>query len=291
MKRGVSHLSIRGIQRRMLSCGLLAAAMLAGLVATASAQSGASQPDVMPSGQYITPLAPTGATFSKLNPGLKDFPSYTVGQAVKTVISPDGNTLLILTSGFNRLNDDQGRRADADSNEYVFVFDVAHGSLRQAQVLQMPNTFFGLAFSPDGNRFYVSGGVDDNIHVFARGNGVWAESGAPVTLGHKSGTGFHQKPMVANLAVTANGRFLVAADIADDDLSIVDLDSRAKVGELDLREGNIHAPRAGEDSILTAAENGAVSAGGDSDQRGRSWRIALRRRDPGECNGLCVERA
>ena len=266
MKRGVSHLSIRGIQRRMLSCGLLAAAMLAGLVATASAQSGASQPDVMPSGQYITPLAPTGATFSKLNPGLKDFPSYTVGQAVKTVISPDGNTLLILTSGFNRLNDDQGRRADADSNEYVFVFDVAHGSLRQAQVLQMPNTFFGLAFSPDGNRFYVSGGVDDNIHVFARGNGVWAESGAPVTLGHKSGTGFHQKPMVANLAVTANGRFLVVADIADDDLSIVDLDSRAKVGELDLREGNIHAPRAGEDSILTAAENGAVSAGGDSDR-------------------------
>ena len=266
MKRGVSHLSIRGIQRRMLSCGLLAAAMLAGLVATASAQSGASQPDVMPSGQYITPLAPTGATFSKLNPGLKDFPSYTVGQAVKTVISPDGNTLLILTSGFNRLNDDQGHRADADSNEYVFVFDVAHGSLRQAQVLQMPNTFFGLAFSPDGNRFYVSGGVDDNIHVFARGNGVWAESGAPVTLGHKSGTGFHQKPMVANLAVTANGRFLVVADIADDDLSIVDLDSRAKVGELDLREGNIHAPRAGEDSILTAAENGAVSAGGDSDR-------------------------
>ena len=266
MKRGVSHLSIRGIQRRMLSCGLLAAAMLAGLVATASAQSGASQPDVMPSGQYITPLAPTGATFSKLNPGLKDFPSYTVGQAVKTVISPDGNTLLILTSGFNRLNDDQGHRADADSNEYVFVFDVAHGSLRQAQVLQMPNTFFGLAFSPDGNRFYVSGGVDDNIHVFARGNGVWAESGAPVTLGHKSGTGFHQKPMVANLAVTANGRFLVAADIADDDLSIVDLDSRAKVGELDLREGNIHAPRAGEDSILTAAENGAVSGGGDSDR-------------------------
>jgi hypothetical protein len=54
----------------------------------------------MPSGQIITPLAPTGAVFSRLNPGLKDFPSYTVGQAVKTVISPDGNTLLILTSGY-----------------------------------------------------------------------------------------------------------------------------------------------------------------------------------------------
>ena len=251
---------------RMLGGSLLAAAMLAGLAATANAQNQAGQPEIMPSGQYITPLAPTGAVFSKLNPGLKDFPGYTVGQAVKTAISPDGNTLLILTSGFNRLNDDQGHRADADSNEYVFVFDVTHGNLRQTQVLQVPNTFFGLAFAPDGNRFYVSGGVDDNVHVFARAHGVWAESGAPVTLGHKSGAGFHQRPMVANLAVTADGRILVAADIADDALSIVDLDIGAKVGELDLRAGNIHAPRAGEDSILTADENGAVSQGGDSDR-------------------------
>ncbi len=74
-----------------------------------------------------------------------------------------------LTSGFNRLNNDQGHQAAADSNEYVFVFDVDHGSLRQKQVLQVPNTFVGLAFAPDGNRFYVSGGMDDNIHVFARG--------------------------------------------------------------------------------------------------------------------------
>ena len=74
--------------------------------------------------------------------------------------------------------------------------------LRQTQVLQVPNTFFGLAFAPDGNRFYVSGGVDDNVHVFARANGVWTETGAPIALGHKAGAGFHGKPMVANLAVT-----------------------------------------------------------------------------------------
>ncbi len=266
MKPEVTHLSIGEIQMGSLGGSLLAAAMLAGFVATASAQNQTSQPKLMPSGQYITPLAPTGATFSKLNPGLKDFPDYTVGQAVKTVISPDGNTLLILTSGFNRLNDDQGHRADADSNEYVFVFDVAHGSLRQTQVLQVPNTFFGLVFAPDGNRFYVSGGVDDNIHVFARASGVWVESGAPVMLGHKSGAGFHGKPMVANLAVSADGRTLVAANIADDTISIVDLHSGVKVGELVLRAGNIEAPRPGEDAVHTADENGAVSQGGSFDR-------------------------
>jgi YVTN family beta-propeller protein len=265
MKSGVAQLSIRGIQRSLLG-SLFAAAMWAGFAAAATAQNQASQPELMPSGQYITPLAPTGAKFSKLNPGLKDFPEYTVGQAVKTVISPDGNTLLILTSGFNRLNDDQGHRAAADSNEYVFVFDVAHGNLRQAQVLQVPNTFFGLAFAPDGNRFYVSGGVDDNVHVFARVDGVWAESGAPIALGHQSSAGFHGKPMVANLAISADGRILVAANIADDTISIVDLGSGAKVGELVLRAGNIEAPRAGEDAVHTAAENGAVSQGGSFDR-------------------------
>ena len=61
-----------------LGGSLLAAAMIAGFTAVGNAQSQASQPEVMPSGQFITPLAPTGAVFSKLNPGLKDFPGYTV---------------------------------------------------------------------------------------------------------------------------------------------------------------------------------------------------------------------
>ena len=149
-----------------LAGNLLLATTFPGLCAMATAQTDSGAQQTVSSGQMITPLAPTGAIFSRLNPGLKDFPSYTVGQAVKTVISPDGDTLLILTSGYNRLNL-QGKRAPADSNEYVFVFDVTHGALRQTQVLQVPNTFIGLAFAPDGKQFYVSGGVDDDIHVFS----------------------------------------------------------------------------------------------------------------------------
>ena len=252
----------------LLAGSLFSATMLAGFAAQASAQSNASQPQPMPSGQFITPLAPTGAVFSKLNPGLKDFPSYTVGQAVKTVISPDGNTLLVLTSGYNRLNNAQGVRVAADSNEYVFVFDLTHGNLQQEQVLQVPNTFIGLAFAPRGNQFYVSGGSDDNVHVFAKTNGVWAETGTPVALGHKRGAGFRQGSYVANVAVTADGKILVAADISDNAISIVDLDSRSKVSELDLRPADVIASRNGagngENRVLSAAENGAVSAGGNA---------------------------
>ena len=252
---------------------LLSATILAGSAQEPSAQSNTAQPQRMPSGQFITPLAPAGAVFSKLNPGLKDFPSYTVGQAVKTTISPDGNTLLILTSGYNRLNDDQGNRVAADSNEYVFVFDLTHGSLRQTQVLQVPNTFFGLAFAPNGNQFYVSGGADDNIHVFSKANGMWTEAGTPIQLGHKSVTAANRRSsssFVANVAVTADGKILVAADISDNAISIVDIGSSSKVGELDLRPEELKASRSGvgEGRALSAAENGAVSAGGNGVKSG-----------------------
>jgi YVTN family beta-propeller protein len=252
----------------LLSRSFLAAAIVVGQSVAASAQNDARKPDIMPSGQAITPLAPRGAAFSELNPGLKDFPAYTVGQAVKTVISPDGNTLLILTSGFNRLHDAQGRQIAADSNEYVFVFDVANGRLKQTQVFEVPNTFLGLAFSPDGTQFYVSGGGDDNVHVFARTNSIWAEAGTPIELGHKQSAGKRPESYVANLAITADGKTLVAADISDNAITLVDLASHSRAGELDLRPSEVKASPSGagehESRPLSPAENGAVSAGGNA---------------------------
>jgi YVTN family beta-propeller protein len=246
-----SYLMNRRYWTGLLAGNLLSAAMFVGLVSLANAQNNGKAPEPVPSGQLITPLAPTGAVFSRLNPGLKDFPDYTVGQAIKTVISRDGRTLLVLTSGYNRLNNAQGERVAADSNEYVFVFDLAHSTPRQTQVFQVPNTFVGLAFAPAGDQFYVSGGVDDNIHLFSKTNSVWSENGKPVTLDHKSGVGIHQKPTVANVAVTDDGKYLIAANIYNDSISVVDAGKRSKVGELDLRPG-----------IIDATQNGV--AGGES---------------------------
>ena len=188
-------------------------------------------------GQFITPLAAPGANLQALNAGLKDFPAYDAGGAMSEALSPDGKTLLILTSGYNRLNGADGKQLEADSNEYVFVYDVSGPAPRQTQILQVPNTFAGLAFAPDGTRFYVSGGGDDEIHVFDQQSGAWAESAQPMKLGHKEGNGLQIPPVVAGIAISADGKRLVAANYYNDSVSLLDASSGKVISELDLRPG------------------------------------------------------
>src|SRR3974377_1090817 len=136
-----------------------------------------SKPELLPTGMRITPLAPSGTIFQVLNPGLAALPNFRPGMAVTTALSPDGPTLLILTSGFNQNLDTSGNVDPASSNEYVFVFDVTSAAPRQTQVLQIvSNAFDGLAWNPNGKEFYVSGGPDDLIHVFDRQNDAGQET-------------------------------------------------------------------------------------------------------------------
>src|SRR5260370_19139806 len=81
--------------------------------------------DLLPTGLAITPTAAKGSSFQQLNPGLPNLPNFVAGQAVTTAVSPDGNTLLILTSGYNQNNDALGNVDPSTSNEYVFVYDIA----------------------------------------------------------------------------------------------------------------------------------------------------------------------
>lgn len=73
------------------------------------------------SGQRITPTAAPQAVLQPLNPGLPDFPDFVSSGGVSSVVSPDQKTLLVLTSGHNQLNDKNGAKVSADSQEYVFV--------------------------------------------------------------------------------------------------------------------------------------------------------------------------
>jgi len=201
----------------------------------------AARPPIAPSGIRITPHAAAGASFSRLNPGLRDFPHYLAGQAVTTATSPDGKTLLILTSGYNRLDDRAGKVIPADSEEYVFVYDISHDRPVRRQVLRIPNTYMGIAFAPDGRYFYVSGGVDDEVHVFARAHGRWSENAAAlIRLGHRAGLGIDVQPQAAGLALTADGKRLVVANFYNDSVSIVPLSRglpRGAVRELSLQPG------------------------------------------------------
>ncbi|HEX7556180.1 MAG TPA: beta-propeller fold lactonase family protein, partial [Leptolinea sp.] len=170
-------------------------------------------------GQQISPLAIQDARFENLNPDLVDNPGWLAGQAVTTVVSPDKKTMLVLTSGFNRVYRTDGK-PDAygayfnwpDSKEYVFIYDISTNTPVKKQVVTVPNSYNGIAFDPSGTAFYVSGGMGDfpfdsngnvdpaksggdNIHIFLldAASGTWQHD-SELALGHTAGLGLDVEP-------------------------------------------------------------------------------------------------
>ncbi len=244
---------------------LLLQVALAGLAPGAAC----AAPAQMPTGQFITPTLATGAVFQTLNPGLAGHPNYRAGQALKTALSPDGSTLLIMTSGYNKLSYESGANIGnndpAASNEYIFVFDVSGTNAqapKQRQVLQVPNSFVGLVFAPDGSRFYAAGGINDSVFVFSKTVNLWAQSSV-IALNHpsfganltganagfaafvKNGVGILQSAETAGLAITPDGKTLVATNIGNDSISVIDTASGTVSWDYDLRPFNTTPVRAG----------------------------------------------
>ena len=230
---------------------------------------------ILPTGQVITPTAAPGAAIQILSTGLRDDGNADAAQAVNTALSPDGQTLLVLTSGWNKNN----RLPDGTSirfptldpitgapvgttalSEWVFVYAVnPDGTVTKQQQINIPSTYSGLAWAPDGTRFYVSGGEDDRIYVY-RSNGSQFVADPPfILLGHNSdqfapfprydgsllkGTRAAQAvtfggtslivrgAVVAGLGVSRDGRTLVAANFENDSVSIVDTATRQVVNEV-----------------------------------------------------------
>jgi DNA-binding beta-propeller fold protein YncE len=177
-------------------------------------------PQVIPNmAQSITPLETPGASFQYLDTGMMVTDSYNphvaprewlAGQAVSTSVSPDGNTLLVLTSGYNRVF--QGAFPLFDplySSEYIFIFDITNNAPVFKQSIPIPNAYHGIIWDPSGTAFYVSGGMGnapfgtdpipytkngisaeyngDNVHIVTQTNGIWTLS-AELDLGQNAGS-------------------------------------------------------------------------------------------------------
>ena len=210
----------------------------------------------VPTGQFISPTAATGAVFTTLNPGLGDHPDYRANGAIKTAVNVNQTELLVMTSGYNNLSyadgANKGQFQPSASNEYIFVYDVSGANAQQpslVQTIQIPDTYVGLTYSPDGLTFYASGGVDDLIHVYTKtpgGPGRWTE-GASIPLGHAApsgstfllgGNGLNQPPGVSGLALSVSGATLVAANAYNDSISVIDTATGKVKSEYDLRPFN-----------------------------------------------------
>lgn len=222
---------------------------------------------LLPTGQIITPAAAPGSTFERLGTDRRSDLNAAAAEAVTTALSPDGKTLLVLTSGYNKnfFNEKTGEpftypvldpQTEAASDvttpkaEWVFVFDVSSGKLVKQQQLNIPNTYNGLAWAPDGKSFYVSAGIDDRVYVYTLQANQYAPDAPFILLGHNSNSGAPLPDydggllqdteaeeaatgaVVAGIAVSKDGKTLVAANFENDSVSIVDTSTRKILQEI-----------------------------------------------------------
>ena len=190
----------------------------------------------LPTNFNITPSFAQGSDFRTLNPGLKHRPDFIAGQAVAVKLSADKNTLLILTSGYNRMHNSDGSLDINASSEYVFIYDVVNNIPKQKQVIKLANTFYGIVWNPKKDMFFVSGGVDDKIYSFINKNGKYVLN-KELALLHKSGLGLKVRPMASELAINNEGTRLVVSNMENDSVSLIDINKFKILDEIDLRPG------------------------------------------------------
>ena len=206
----------------------------------------------LPSGQFLTPAAVPNSSFVELNAGLANYPNLPAGGGMTGVVSPDGRTLVVLTSGYNSFYTSTGG-LDPVSAEAIFVYDISNGKPVQKQVLSVPASFAGIAFTPDGTKFYVGSGGKQSVYVYADTNGVWAQQGSPISVynvfSKKNdggyGVGNYQNPSTGGLAITADGTKMLVTDTYNDAVTLINLTSGAVLGTLDLRPGIENAAQGG----------------------------------------------
>jgi YVTN family beta-propeller protein len=215
----------------------------------ANAQDADIAKSTTPPGLFITPTALPAAVQQDLNPGLTNYPNFVAGQAVKAVVSPDGKTLAILTAGMNSLIDAAGTAADtAASTQFLFLYDISGANKTKPvlkQVIQQLNAHVGLVWAPNSQTLYAAGGCDDVVYVYGSNGGSFALSGK-ISLGHapngcvsdtpdRTGLGRGVEPNASGLAISADGKTLVAANNYNDSISVIDTVSGTVRYEYDLR--------------------------------------------------------
>ena len=198
----------------------------------------------LPTGQALTPTAAPGARFTPLIADVGPHPSFMADGAAAIAPSPNGREMLVLTSGYNRYNGADGKLVASQSTQYIFRYQIGTKGARRLQTLQVPNSFGGIAWLPDGSGFVVGGGVDDALYRFIRQGGKFVAA-SKVALGHKAGLGAGVLPQAAGVAVSPDGHRALVANYYNDFVSLIDLAKAKLVLEQDLRPGKIDPSKSG----------------------------------------------
>jgi YVTN family beta-propeller protein len=236
-----------------------------------------------PPGLKITPTALPHAVQQQLNPHLANYPTFVAGEAVKEAVSPDGKFLAILTAGMNSLYNSAGTVDTAASTQFLFFYDISGANKTQPallQVIQQPNAHVGLVWSPTGQTLYAAGGCDDAVYAYNRTGNSFALS-TKISLGHapngcvsnaanQKGLGIQVEPNVAGLAISADGKTLVAANNYNDSISVIDTATGTLRYEYDLRpfatSGATNGTKGGTFPYAVVMKGSTVYVGSDRDR-------------------------
>ncbi len=147
-------------------------------------------------------------------------------------LSKDGRFLLVTTNG--------------NGEQEVDIIDVQ--SQQTLQKITVKKSWLGLAFAPDGKRFFVSGADDNEVLVFNFDNGKATEAGK-ILLGSKefhaldnaqrnrartAGRGEFAFP--AGLAATPDGKRLYVAENLTNKVAVVDLSNNQVLTKISVGE-------------------------------------------------------
>ena len=228
------------------------------------------QRSLLPTGQFITPTAAPGSSLQVLATGLRADGNADASEAVNTALSANGKTLLVMTSGWNKSNDQpNGTPIDFPTLDPMTgatsvppAMTSGSSSTKLARTERRPScsrstspdTYSGLTWAPDGSRFYISGGDDDRVYVYKASGSQYVPDTPFMLLGHNSNetapipnydgsllkgtkaaaatSALVRGAVVAGIAVSRDGKTLVAANFENDSLSIVDTTSRTTTREV-----------------------------------------------------------
>jgi YVTN family beta-propeller protein len=209
---------------RKSHCLLLALIFLSGVAFSQSPQKpGTRRPGQSASGT----LLPNGWT---LTPEGRQMPTSDLPMNME--LSPDKRWLLVTTNG--------------NGDQTIEVIDVR--TELSVQTIKVSKSWLGLAFAPDGRRFYVSAGDDNEVLVFNFNEGK-ASAAGKILLGsseyHALGqaqrdqvrqAGKGEYAFTAGLAISRDGQRMYVAENLSNKLTVIDLPAQKVITKINVGE-------------------------------------------------------
>ena len=168
-------------------------------------------------------------------------------------LSKDGRFLLVTTNG--------------NGEQEVDIIDTT--SQQILQTVKIPKSWLGLAFAPDGKRFFVSGGDDNEILIFNFADGKASEAGKIIleskdfhALPYKQrssarGSGKGETSFPAGIAISPDGKKLYAAENLNNKIAVVDLATNEVVNRISVGEYPYDCTISNDGKILYVSNWGA----------------------------------